>query len=126
MAARRAAENVTAQQLDLLRVQHGIVNEMLKDDSSFNIDVFLQANKVFHDTIMQATLSEVIKQTVYKLVSPPIVYQTAQNYSRQDVQRSNEQHLELIEALEEKNADWSEAIMKNHLLAGFRRFKETS
>ncbi len=126
MAARRAAANITKEQIDILRAQHKIIDELLQDNDAFYVEPFLKANSIFHATIMDATHSEVIKQSVFRLTSPPVIYQTAQSYSRQDLLRSNAHHQELIEALEEKNADWCDAIMQTHILAAHRRFKEVA
>ena len=124
MAVRRASEHITSEQIEVLRQQHKVIDDMLNDSDAFSIETFLRANKIFHDTILDATQSEVLKQAVLQLVSPPIVYQTALNYSHMDIQRSNEHHQELIDALEAKNADWCEAVMQNHILAAHRRFLE--
>lgn len=126
MAARRASENITSEQIEILREQYKVTNDMLQSGEELDIDLFLDANKVFHSTILEATQSEVLKQAVFKLVSPPIVYRTALNFSRQDIEQSNEHHRELIEALEEGNGDWCETVMKSHILAALRRFKEVS
>lgn len=125
MAARRAAELITAEQIEILKNQHKIIDDMLDADAEFNVEVFLEANKVFHETILDATQSETIKQSVSRLVSPPIVYQTAYNYTRADLMRSNAHHLELIEALEMRNGDWCDAIMQTHLLTAHQRFSVT-
>lgn len=124
MAARRAAGLITAEQIKILKNQHKIIDDMLNNDTEFNIEIFLSANKIFHDTIIDATQSETIKQSVSRLVSPPIVAQTAYNYTRADLQRSNNHHLELIEALEVRNGDWCDAIMQTHILTANQRFND--
>ncbi len=126
MAARRAAENITPEQIGILREQHKNIDNMLENDSGLDIQLFLNANKVFHETILEATESEILKQTVFKLVSPPIVYKTVLNYTREDLVHFNEHHRDLIDALEQGNGEWCEAVMKNHLLAALHRFREVS
>lgn len=126
MAARRAAANITPEQIEILQEQYKVIANMLDSGGELDIELFLAANKIFHETILAATHSEVLKQTVFKLVSPPIVYQTVLNYSRMEIENSNEHHRELIEALEAGNGDWCEAVMQTHLLAALRRFKEVS
>ncbi|WP_321390540.1 GntR family transcriptional regulator [Emcibacter sp.] len=125
MAARRAAELITPEQLDILKEQHKIIEDMLAEDAEYSMEKFLKANKVFHNTILQATQSEILKQAVQRLVSPPIVTQTAINFTRNDLKRSNAHHLELIEALEARNGDWSDATMQTHILAAHQRFSAT-
>lgn len=121
LAARRAATLITDDQIEILKTQHKVINNMLENNAKFNVDTFIAANKIFHDTILDATKSEVIKQSVSRLVSPPIVYQTAKNYTPMDLQRSNAHHLELIEALEAHNGDWCDAIMQTHILTACQR-----
>ena len=121
-AARRAAELITDEQIETLKNQHKIIDDMLAENTEVNVEIFLATNKIFHDTILAATDSEIIKQSVSRLVSPPIVYQTAQNYTRTDLQRSNAHHLELIEALEVGNGDWCDVIMQTHIHTAHQRF----
>ena len=126
MAVRRASQHIVGEQIDILREQHKTIDDMLKSDEKLDIGLFLRANKKFHETILEATESEVLKQAVFKWVSPPIVYQTALNFSRKDIEHSNEHHRELIQALEEGNGDWCEAVMQSHILAALHRFKEVT
>ena len=126
MAARRAADHITSEQIEILREQYAIIDEMLKTGGDLDIELFLEANKIFHNTILDATHSNVIKQAVFKLVSPPIVYKTAMQYSRQDIESSNEGHRELVEALEAGNGERCEEIMRTHLFTALARFKEVS
>lgn len=121
LAARRAAALITEDQIEILKTQYEIINNMLKNDAKFNVETFIAANKTFHNTILDATKSEVIKQSVSRLLSPPIVYQTAKNYTPADLLRSNAHHLELIEALESRNGDWCDAIMQTHILTAYQR-----
>lgn len=126
MAARRAADHITHEQLEILREQYTVIDAMLKVGGDLEIELFLEANKIFHGTILDATQSNVIKQIVFKLVSPPIVYKTVMQYSRQDIESSNEGHRELIEALAAGNGERCEEIMRAHLSTALARFKEVS
>ncbi|MFC7050913.1 GntR family transcriptional regulator [Emcibacter nanhaiensis] len=125
MAARRAAELITPEQIGILKEQHKIVDDMLAGKGEFSIETFITANKVFHNTLLEATRSEILKQAVLRLVSPPIVTRTAINFTHNELKRSNAHHLELIEALESGNGDWSDAVMQTHILAAYQRFSAT-
>ena len=125
MVARRAAELITPEQIEILKEQHKIVEDMLAGVGEFSIEAYITANKIFHNTLQEATRSEILKQAVLRFVSPPIVTRTAMNFTRDDIKRSNAHHLELIEALESGNGDWSEAVMQTHILAAHQRFSTT-
>ena len=126
MAAKRATENITDEQIAALQKEHDCIADVLAEPGELDIQTFLEANTRFHDVILSATKSEPLALTANRLVSPPIVAHTAHNYSREDLSRSNAHHKELISAMKVKDADWAEATMQSHIRAAHHRFLEAS
>ncbi len=127
MACARAAELITDEQIAILTEQYMIIDQMLEASTKpINTTVFLDANRIFHQTILEATGSEPMIQAVQRLISPPIVSRTACNYSKKDLKRSNAHHGELIEALSVRDSDWCGAIMRTHIRAAHSRFVNAS
>jgi DNA-binding GntR family transcriptional regulator len=46
----------------------------------------------------------------------PLVKRTFNSYDDEARQRSIQQHFELVEAMENRDSDWVEAVMKSHIL----------
>ena len=61
---------------------------------------------------------------IARLIEQPIIARTAQSYKEPHIERSNRQHMELIDAIESEDGSWAEAIMSGHILAGFQTFKQ--
>ena len=45
------------------------------------------------------------------------------SYDRDDLQRSNEHHAELVEAISAKDGEWAHSVMTSHILAAFQVYK---
>jgi DNA-binding GntR family transcriptional regulator len=112
--AQRAAGRMTEDVLAELRdcsAAIGVAVELPEPD----IDCFLRENFRFHRLILQAAGSELLVTMVGRLVLVPVVQQTAHRYTREQLQRSQSDHLLLIAAFEARDATWAGAIMVSHL-----------
>ncbi len=126
MACYRAARNITREQLAILQAQYDKVAAALEGpNATIDIDMFLEANRIFHRVILEATQSEPLMQAAQRIFSPPMVSRTAYNYTKEDIRRSNAHHLELIEGLKVGDGEWCEATMCSHIRAAHHRFLET-
>ena len=123
--ARRAAERATPAQLDALAQQAAMIDKALARRAAPNLDMFMQANRRFHDIIMEAAQSERLAMMVQRLVQPPVVAHTAQRYRRWDIERSNAHHHEIIEAMRAGDGRWAEAVMTAHIHAGYRAYRQS-
>ncbi len=112
--AGRAAARIDKVTLDKLReindeLKHA-VNKPVPDISSF-----LQANRRFHDVILECARSPFLSNILPALVEQPVVRRTAHQNSRSQLNRSTSDHDELIVAFAAHDENWAKAIMTRHI-----------
>jgi len=120
-AAERAARRLSKAQITQLEA----VNHALKHAISQPVpDVarFLEANRSFHDAIVDAADSPRLGQMLARLVEAPVVLRTARTYSLDDLRQSARDHDELIAAFAARDPDWARAVMGSHLRRAFHTF----
>lgn len=124
-AAARAARRIDGKALDSLRR----INEELKDAvdrSPPDITSFLEANRRFHDLILECAQSPRLAKLMPALVEQPVVRQTAHQYSKTQLNQSAVDHDELIAAFSAKDADWAKSVMTSHIRRAFHSFSLTA
>jgi Transcriptional regulators len=123
-AAERAARRLSRTQVAQLES----VNRNLKDAIERPVpDVarFLEANRSFHELVIDAAHSPRLGQMLAKLVEAPVVLRTARNYSLDDLRQSARDHDELIAAFAARDPEWARAVMGSHLRRAFHSFANT-
>jgi DNA-binding GntR family transcriptional regulator len=120
-AAERAAKRLSRGQIAELER----LNRELKaaiEQSAPDVGRFLDANRAFHEVIIDAAHSPRLGQLLGKLVEAPVVLRTARTYSAQDLRQSARDHDELIAAFAARDPDWARAVMGSHLRRAFHTF----
>ncbi len=120
-AAQRAAQKMNAGSLKQLRE----INEALTkavDQTTPDIATFLDANRQFHDLILDCAQSPRLSKLLPALVEQPVVRRTAHQYSREDLMQSRADHEELIAAFTAKDQNWAAAVMTSHIRRAFHSF----
>lgn len=123
-AAERAARRMTRGQV----AQMEAVNRELKaaiEQPAPDVARFLEANRAFHESIVEAADSPRLGQMLAKLVEAPVVLRTARTYSPEDLHQSARDHDELIAAFAARDPDWARAVMGSHLRRAFHAFART-
>lgn len=123
-AAERAARRMTQRQVAEMEA----VNRALKDaieQPAPDVARFLEANRAFHEAIIEAAASPRLGQMLAKLVEAPVVVRTARTYSTEDLRQSARDHDELIAAFAARDAEWARAVMGGHLRRAFHSFART-
>ncbi|KPF64384.1 GntR family transcriptional regulator [Porphyrobacter sp. AAP60] len=123
-AAERAARRLSGAQMDKLEA----VNLALKaaiEQPVPDVARFLEANRAFHEVIIDAAQSPRLAQMLAKLVEAPVVLRTARTYSPEDLRQSARDHDELVAAFAARDADWARAVMGSHLRRAFHTFVKT-
>ena len=89
-AARRAAARIDRPQVERLRAHNRAI---LAAASAQRPDVaaFLEHNREFHAIVLAAAASPRLASTLGRLVEQPVVWRTAQQYSREDLLRSHKE-----------------------------------
>jgi DNA-binding GntR family transcriptional regulator len=120
-AAERAARRMTRGQVARMEA----VNRELKaaiEQSAPDVARFLEANRAFHEAIVDAAASPRLGQMLARLVEAPVVLRTARTYSPEDLRQSARDHDELIAAFAARDPDWARAVMGSHLRRAFHTF----
>jgi DNA-binding GntR family transcriptional regulator len=122
-AARRAALRITAEQLARLRSQNSAIMNAI-DCNPPDIRAFLEHNREFHATILNAAASPRLSSALGRLIEQPVVWRTAQNYDRENLHRSQREHDELLAAFARADGGWAEAVMRAHIRRAFHTYAD--
>jgi len=122
-SARLAAHKISKQQLASLKNCHETIARIINVKGDIDIEAFLDENKSFHAILTEASESKRLANLISRLVAQPVVARTAISYSREDLNHSNAQHAELIEALQSRNDVWAESVMRSHILSGYQKYR---
>lgn len=87
------------------------------DRAADALDDWFVANRAFHDILTAAAGNARLDQSLRMMKEVPLIRWTFNNYSQEDRDRSARQHIEIVEALENRDGGWAEAIVKCHILA---------
>ncbi len=120
-AAERAAKRLSPEQIAALET----LNHDLKaavEETPPDVIRFLDANRAFHEAIIEAADSPRLGQLLAKLIEAPVVLRTARTYSQADLRQSARDHDELVAAFAARDPDWARAVMGSHLRRAFHTF----
>ncbi len=114
-AARRAATHVAECELAELAGLCARMGDVLAGNLPF--EEATEINLRFHRIIHGAARSTRLVVTLGSLIEVPLVHHTFARYSSEEMARSHAHHRELVVALEARNPDWAEAVMRAHVQA---------
>ena len=77
-----------------------------------------ELNDRFHRLIQQIAGSARLVKALAGLIEAPLMLRTFAQYTPAELQRSADQHMELVQALEARDPVWAHSIMLAHILAG--------
>lgn len=77
-----------------------------------------ELNDQFHRLMQKSAGSPRLEKALAGLIEAPLILRTFGQYSAAELQRSADQHLELVQALEARDPMWAHSIMRAHILAG--------
>ncbi len=118
----RATKNISSEDIVALEGIHGRIQSMLNKKGPPAIEVFLTENKAFHQILVDASASRMLADTLAQIIQPPLVAQTARQYTSEELQQSNNHHLEIIRALQAGDGAWAASVMKTHIISALRKF----
>ncbi len=75
-------------------------------------------NDQFHRLLQKSAGSPRLEKALAGLIEAPLILRTFGQYTPSELQRSADQHLELVQALEARDPLWAHSIMRAHILAG--------
>lgn len=120
-AARRAAERISDERLaELKRCNDAIEVAIGKQEP--DVVEFLDLNREFHASIIEAASSPRLTATLAALVEQPVVRRTAMRYGRTQLEQSAREHRELLGAFAARDPEWAHAVMTGHIRRAFHAF----
>ena len=120
-AAERAAKRLTREQIAALEEVNRDLTAAVEQTPP-DVVRFLDANRAFHEVIIEAADSPRLGQLLTRLVEAPVVLRTARTYSQSDLRQSARDHDELVAAFAARDPDWARAVMGSHLRRAFHTF----
>ena len=118
LAARRAAERVTAAELDELErlaVEHA---EATATRAGRDLDRVYELNGEFHAGVVgAAAVGSSLTAVVGSLVHSVVLHRTLHTFDDLAMERSSRHHLEIVAAMRNRDPEWAECVMRSHLLA---------
>lgn len=109
-----AAQKIDAATLRKLDANLEQYEQAIRDDDTTRARA-AELNNEFHSLVLDATGNESLVYLVNGVLNLPLVRRTFLRYSARDLQRSAEQHRELIEALRDRDAEAASMIMRVHI-----------
>lgn len=122
-AARLAAQRITGDALARLHAAHATVQQAIAQTPP-DVTAFLEGNREFHATLLEAANSRRLSALLQTLVEQPVVWRTAHFYDRTSLARSHHEHGELLAAFERRDGQWAEAVMHSHILRAYYAYAD--
>jgi DNA-binding GntR family transcriptional regulator len=117
-AAETAAKEASEAQIDGLEALARAMAAAIDPSSPSGIDQVAQINNEFHKLIVTAADSSRLEAALASIVEVPLVLRTFRRYSQNELNRSMNQHLELVEALRARDGLWARSVISAHILSG--------
>jgi DNA-binding GntR family transcriptional regulator len=119
-AARRAAGRIERRELErlreLAREMEGLPGQF--DDHEEEIRALVALNQEFHGTIVEASGNRRLERLINRTVEIPLMFKAFYWYTLHERTISNHYHRQILEALENGDADRAEIIMREHVYEG--------
>jgi len=112
---RLAVPRLTEDDLEELQT---LVDQMNEYALIPDLDSIGKLNDQFHQKFLTRSGNRLLAGAVTNMIRPSIVRRTFHRYSPRQLQRSMAHHTEILEAAKEGDAEWAEAVMRVHILAG--------
>lgn len=112
-AARKAAENISERDIEALKASCAKFNRLCKEG---DVRGLIKENLFFHETIMNAAGNSRLTELIRGVVELPLVYKIYHWSSPEERLASGEEHLEVAKALEVRDPELAEKLMRKHLV----------
>ena len=115
--ARRATLRATDQQIAELRRLADLQYRESEERRPGHLERIGQLNSQFHLAMQDAASSPRLTRALAGLIEASLMMRTFQKYTPEDLQRSAQHHLEIVRALEARDAEWAASVMFSHVHA---------
>jgi len=117
-AAGAAAEEASESQIEALATLARRMADIVESNSAEGAVDIPAINNEFHKLIVTAAASPRLEVALASIVEAPLVLRTFRRFSPDELRRSANQHLELVDAVRARDSQWARSVMSNHILAG--------
>ena len=121
-----AATRATPQEARQLRIEAESFHKLVFEKSRLDLRLISESNNRLHRQILDAGKNPRLTSMLIAVVHIPLVRQTFAKYSRESLERSATQHLDLVSAIEARDPVWAEAAMRAHIHAAKKVIFDTS
>jgi DNA-binding GntR family transcriptional regulator len=122
-AAARAATRISDDEIARLDDHNAAIGTAIRAPA-LDVAAFLDHNRAFHATVLEAAGSANLAQLVTGIVEQPIVARTARQYDAREIGRSLAEHQELVLAFRRRDPVWAEAVMTAHIRRAFHAYSD--
>ena len=122
-ASYRAAERSSEDALQRLRHCNQQILQAISKNSA-DVTGFLEGNREFHAIVLEMAASRRLTALLGTLIEQPVVWRTAHYYGRESLQRSYNEHEELLAAFARRDGTWAKAIMEGHIHRAYHAYAE--
>lgn len=113
--AHRAAERASKEKLDRLQELHSLMQVKLAEG---DLDGLTDLNNEFHAEIVNASGSRMLRDALSVVRQKTLARRTFGHYTAEELQRSQQHHQDLVDAIRAGNGKWAESTMRAHIEAG--------
>lgn len=121
-----AASRATPQETQQLRLEAQTFHKLVFDKPRLDLRLISESNNRLHRQILDAGKNPRLASMLIAVVHIPLVRQTFAKYSRESLERSATQHLDLVSAIEARDPMWAEAAMRAHVHAAKKVIFDTA
>jgi DNA-binding GntR family transcriptional regulator len=124
-AASLAAQKITAAQLKELSELCSGMEQAFANRRGDYITEISRRNRRFHRVIMEASCGRRLSRILTQVIEMPLMLDTYNRFSVDDMTRSMRHHHELTVALAAHDADWAKSVMQAHIQSGRNVYLES-
>jgi DNA-binding GntR family transcriptional regulator len=122
--AARAAERITTTALrELKLLAQRQYDEAVRQAPGF-IRRIGELNSRFHRSLLEHSGNERLVAMMPALIDAPLVLKTFSKYEHAELVRSASHHVEIVSALEARDAKWAASVMRSHIQAAHVSFQQ--
>lgn len=121
MLAKRVASRVSTEQIDGLEKLAVAMEKLANSSGVTALDEITVLNQRFHEGLAQIADRPMARRILKDVVVVPIARRSFHYYTKGELQRSMNDHQEIIHALRARDGEWAAAIMRDHILAARAR-----
>lgn len=116
-AARLASQNMSDDYIDTLRQLADDMYAKVTGDQ--NLAEIAALNNAFHSAILARCPNPRVAEMALGMIKPLVASRTFRSYTDAQLTRSALHHIEIVEAIANRDPEWVESIMRAHIRAGY-------